>query len=176
MMKITLFAVIMLAAFFVKSWHSNAEYTVQGNHYMNNGIVPNNTDERKAFIATMQSEVSQLFKLQDPAALAAKYSDDCVYIHEDLGILRGRVAVQNAFQKLFASGKAKIEIEPFEETDIGPLGTDYMHVIFKELFFDKDNNKVGESKVFAVLKLVEDGFQTHLKAEITEQKFRPCDL
>ncbi|XP_072015153.1 uncharacterized protein [Amphiura filiformis] len=169
MMKIILLVLVISAVLFVKSCNGEEGYTVNGNHWLNDGIVPKNKDKLKLFTDTLENEFEQLFKLQDAAAMAEKYTHDCVYIREDIGIMRGKVAVQNGYQKMYDSGIARVKLELLEETDIGNMGTGYMHIIFKEHFFDKDNNEVGETKVLGVLKLVGDGFQTYLKAEITEK-------
>ncbi|XP_072024683.1 uncharacterized protein [Amphiura filiformis] len=166
-MKITLFAVIMLAMVFVKSWHSNAEYTVQGNHWEKDETVPYTREGLKTFTKALKNEFEELYKLQDATAMAAKSTPDSVYIHQDIGILRGREEIRIGYQKLFDSGKASVDVEILEETDTGTLGRGYMHVFVREHYFDKDNNKIGVSKVFLVLKHVEGGYQVYLKSEMT---------
>ncbi|XP_072015140.1 uncharacterized protein [Amphiura filiformis] len=170
MNSITLFAVIISAAVILNTCNNyvNGEYTEKGNHWMNDGTVPNDKAKLKKFTSTMKGEFQRLWELQDAAGIAEKHTDECVYINKDKGILRGKVAVQKAYQDLFDSGKASVEPEFLAESDIGTLGDGYMYLIAAEHYFDKDNNRVGESKVLVILKHVEDGYKTYLISRITE--------
>ncbi|XP_072015173.1 uncharacterized protein [Amphiura filiformis] len=166
MMKITLFALIILPAI-LKSCNVNAKYTAQGNHWWKDGTLPNGKEDIKLFTDIVKSEFENLFKLHDAALMAEKYTNDCVYIREDIGILRGR-EVREAYQEVFDSGIDSVELEILEETDVGMLGTGYMQFINVMHFFDKDHNSMGVSKILTILKHVDGGYETYLKAEITE--------
>ncbi|XP_072042261.1 uncharacterized protein [Amphiura filiformis] len=167
MMKITLFALI-ISAVLLKSCNVNANYTTQGNHWWKDGTTPDSKQDIKLFTDTVKSEYEELFKLHDAAAMARKYTDDCVYIIKTQGILRGREAVREAYQKVFDSGKDSVELEFLEETDVGMLGNSYMKIICVMHFFDEDHNSMGVSKILVILKHLENGYETYLKAEVTE--------
>ncbi|XP_072016407.1 uncharacterized protein [Amphiura filiformis] len=164
MMKITLFAVIISAGI-LTSCNVNAKYRKQGNHWFEDGTLPNDKEGKKLYVDEGRSEYEELFKLHDAAAMAEKYTEDCVYMHQDLGILRGREAVRDAYADIFDSGKHSVEVET---QDVELLETGYMQAIAVMHYFDEDHNSMGASRIFAILKPVEDGFETHRKAEITE--------
>ncbi|XP_072015266.1 uncharacterized protein [Amphiura filiformis] len=162
-MKITLFALIISAGI-LTSCNVNAKYRKQGNHWFEDGTVPNDKEDKKLYVDEGKKEYEELFKDHDAAAIAEKYTDDCVYMHQDKGILRGRDAVREAYKEMFVSGIDSVKIQVYLEL----LDNGNMQGTAVAEYLDKDNNSMGVSRIFAIMKHVEGGYKTHLKAEFTE--------
>ncbi|XP_072041969.1 uncharacterized protein [Amphiura filiformis] len=170
MMKITLFALIISAGI-LTSCNVNAKYRKQGNHWFEDGTLPNGKEDAKLFVNEGLKKYEDLFMLHDAAAMAEKYTEDCVYMHQDIGIIEGREAVREAYQEMFDSGKYSVEILKDDYLELLVLETGgyhgYMQVKADVRYFDKDNNSMGVSRILVTLKPVEDGFQTYQKTEFT---------
>ncbi|XP_072016408.1 uncharacterized protein [Amphiura filiformis] len=164
MMKITLFALIISAGI-LTSCNVNAKYRKQGNHWFEDETLPKGKDDKKPNGDEGLREFEELFNLHDAAAIAKKYTGDCVFMHQDLGILRGREAVRDAYNDMFASGKDSVKNI---KGDFELLENDYIQVIVVAQYFDKDNNSMGVSRQLIILKLVEGGYEAHRIADITE--------
>ncbi|XP_072020801.1 uncharacterized protein [Amphiura filiformis] len=165
MMKITLVALVISAGI-LTSCNVNAKYRKQGNHWFEDGTVPNSKEDNERLADQGTAEFEELFMDHDAAAIAEKYTEDCVFMHQDLGILQGREAVREAYQSMFDSGKYSVVVEA--DGDSGAmLENRYMQVISALHYFDKDNNSMGVSRMFFILKPVEGGYETHRTAEFT---------
>ncbi|XP_072041970.1 uncharacterized protein [Amphiura filiformis] len=166
MMKITLFALIISAGI-LTSCNVNAKYRKQGNHWFEDCKVPNDKEDEKLYINDGLKEYEELFKDHDAAAMAEKYTQDCVYMHQDIGIIEGREAVREAYQEMFDSGKYSLKILKDDYLELLVLKTGDMQVKADVRYFDKDNNSMGVSRLLVTLKPVEDGYQTYQKTEFT---------
>ncbi|XP_072016404.1 uncharacterized protein [Amphiura filiformis] len=165
MMKITLFALIISAGI-LTSCNVNAKYRKQGNHWFESGKVPNDKDDTKLYVEEGKQEYEELFDFHNASMIAEKYIEDCVYMHQDLGVLRGREAIRDAYDRVFDSGKHSVELET---QDVELLKTGAVQAIAVGHYFDEDHNSMGASRILVILKHDgDDGYKTQYKAEFTE--------
>ncbi|XP_072032938.1 uncharacterized protein [Amphiura filiformis] len=111
----------------------------------------------------MVNEWEELARKQDAKDMAAKYSEQCIFLSQEKGLLSGRDAVEQAYSEWFAAGQADVDVTIL---DGGTMGTDYEWLLEEFKFYNNNQEIIYSTRALVVFKRVNGGMQTYLKAEM----------